>query len=96
MRVNNNDVSAYANPPVEEKLKGWLLNVYTAMEPTIGKLHEKEEELREKMAEGAISDPALLAQYQAVTSELSIARNAQSSVIKMFKDVDSTIVGNFR
>ncbi|MDN7934734.1 EscF/YscF/HrpA family type III secretion system needle major subunit [Burkholderia metallica] len=96
MRIDNMDMTNDSTRADEDVLNGFLVSIYAALEPGIGKLHKKEEELRKKMESGAISDPALLAQYQAVTSELSLARNAQSSVIKMFKDVDSTIVGNFR
>ncbi|MBR8313132.1 EscF/YscF/HrpA family type III secretion system needle major subunit [Burkholderia dolosa] len=96
MRVDNLDVTNLEDPTKPVELNGFLISIYAALEPTIGKLHTEEEKIRKEMESGAISDPALLARYQAVTSELSIARNAQSSVIKMFKDVDSGIVGNFR
>lgn len=64
-------------------------------------LFEREKELREKLAGNGeagsgSSDPTVLAEYQAAISEISILRNAQSSTVKAFKDMDATIVANFR
>lgn len=42
------------------------------------------------------SDPALLAAYQSKLSEYTLYRNAQSNIIKAYKDLDSSIVQNFR
>lgn len=42
------------------------------------------------------SDPQLLAQYQAALSEYTLYRNAQSNVVKVYKDVASAIITNFR
>ncbi|KVO87658.1 hypothetical protein WL21_04545 [Burkholderia ubonensis] len=95
MRVDNHSTRA-GDDPNPEDIKGFLVQVYDALNPMVTQLGEKELELREKMAEGGASDPAILAQYQAITSELAVARNAQSSMVKMYKDVDSGIIGNFR
>ncbi|KVD78005.1 type III secretion system protein PrgI [Burkholderia sp. ABCPW 14] len=42
------------------------------------------------------SDPTYLARYQEVMSEYNLYRNAQSSAVKAMKDIDSSIVSNFR
>lgn len=42
------------------------------------------------------SDPALLAAYQSLLSEYTLYRNAQSNVVKVYKDVGSAIIQNFR
>lgn len=42
------------------------------------------------------SDPALLAAYQSKLSEYTLYRNAQSNIVKAYKDLDSSIVQNFR
>lgn len=42
------------------------------------------------------SDPSKLATYQAVSSSYQIARQAQSSVVKMYKEVANSIISNFR
>ncbi|WP_071750567.1 type III secretion system needle complex protein [Burkholderia ubonensis] len=42
------------------------------------------------------SDPSALATYQMDMSEYNLYRNAQSSAVKSMKDIDSSIVSNFR
>jgi len=42
------------------------------------------------------SDPTLLADYQSKLSEYNLYRNAQSNVVKAFKDIDAAIIQNFR
>jgi len=42
------------------------------------------------------SDPTYLAQYQEIMSDYNLYRNAQTSSVKAMKDIDSSIVGNFR
>ncbi|MEN3029795.1 type III secretion system needle complex protein [Chromobacterium amazonense] len=42
------------------------------------------------------SDPQLLATYQSKLSEYNLYRNAQSNVVKVFKDIDAAIIQNFR
>jgi len=59
-------------------------------------LFAKEELARNALAAGGSSDPTKLAEYQALISEISILRNAQSSTVKVFKDMDASIVANFR
>lgn len=42
------------------------------------------------------SNPENLARYQSVLSEYTLYRNAQSNVVKTYKDVASAIITNFR
>jgi len=42
------------------------------------------------------SDPQKLAAYQGALSEYNLYRNAQTSSVKAMKDIDSSIVSNFR
>lgn len=42
------------------------------------------------------SDPEKLARYQSLLSEYTLYRNAQSNVVKTYKDVASAIITNFR
>lgn len=42
------------------------------------------------------SNPELLAKYQSRLSEYTLYRNAQSNVVKVYKDVASAIITNFR
>jgi type III secretion protein F len=40
--------------------------------------------------------PENLAKYQASLSEYNLYRNAQSNVVKVYKDIDAAIIQNFR
>ncbi|SDD38185.1 type III secretion protein F [Cupriavidus sp. YR651] len=75
---------------------GLMVSTAAAFEEGGAELFAREIELRKKLADGGSSDPTILAEYQAVISEVSILRNAQSSTVKVFKDMDATIVANFR
>ncbi|MBY0444997.1 MAG: type III secretion system needle complex protein [Burkholderiales bacterium] len=41
-------------------------------------------------------DPKNLAAYQSALSEYNLYRNAQSNVVKVYKDIDAAIIQNFR
>ena len=75
---------------------GLLVTTAKAFEDGAQDLLKREEEARKELAAGGSSDPTKLAEYQAIISEISIMRNAQSSTVKAFKDTDATIVANFR
>ncbi|HBA9550982.1 TPA: EscF/YscF/HrpA family type III secretion system needle major subunit [Escherichia coli] len=42
------------------------------------------------------SDPANLARYQARLQEYTLFRNAQTTTIKIYKDIGAAIIQNFR
>ena len=42
------------------------------------------------------SDPKLLAQYQSALSSYTLYRNAQSNVVKAFRDIDQSIIANYK
>lgn len=42
------------------------------------------------------SNPAVLATYQAKLQEYTLFRNAQTSTVKAYKDIGSSIIQNFR
>lgn len=76
---------------------GLLVSISKAFEKGGEQLFKDEKDMRDKLTdENGNSDPTKLAKYQALVSEVSILRNAQSSTVKLFKDVDATIVANFR
>jgi len=75
---------------------GLMVDTAQAFEAGAGTLFEDEKAARAALANGGSSDPTKLAEYQALISEISILRNAQSSTVKVFKDTDATIVANFR
>lgn len=49
-----------------------------------------------KTVQGNSSDPNALAHYQAVLSDYTLYRNAQSNTTKALKDIDSSTISNFR
>ncbi|STQ90243.1 type III secretion system major needle protein (YscF/MxiH/PrgI family) [Iodobacter fluviatilis] len=55
------------------------------------KLKEALEELQKNPGK-----PENLAAYQAALSEYNLYRNAQSNVVKVYKDIDAAIIQNFR
>jgi type III secretion protein F len=76
---------------------GLMVDTAKAFESGSGTLFADELAMRKKLSEkGESADPTNLAAYQALISEVSILRNAQSSTVKVFKDTDATIVANFR
>lgn len=42
------------------------------------------------------SNPANLASYQSALSEYTLYKNAQSNVVKSFRDIDQGIIANFK
>ncbi|POT59514.1 EscF/YscF/HrpA family type III secretion system needle major subunit [Citrobacter amalonaticus] len=42
------------------------------------------------------SDPKLLADYQSALSAYTLFRNAQSNVVKAFRDIDQAIIANYK
>ena len=42
------------------------------------------------------SDTKFLAEYQSALAEYTLYRNAQSNVVKAYKDLDSAIIQDFR
>jgi len=75
---------------------GLMIDTAQAFEVGAGTLFADEITQRADLTTNGTSDPTKLAKYQAIISEISILRNAQSSTVKVFKDMDATIVANFR
>ncbi|QBC42525.1 type III secretion system needle complex protein [Iodobacter fluviatilis] len=61
-----------------------VTNLQTALDAALKKLQDNP---------GA---PENLAAYQASLSEYNLYRNAQSNVVKVYKDIDAAIIQNFR
>ena len=45
---------------------------------------------------GDPSNPTFLAQYQSALSSYTLYRNAQSNVVKAFRDIDQAIIANYK
>ncbi|WP_407973164.1 type III secretion system needle filament subunit SctF (plasmid) [Burkholderia pyrrocinia] len=74
---------------------GYLTNLGTGFDAGVGELNS---ELSAALStlQTSPSDPTYLAQYQEIMSDYNLYRNAQTSSVKAMKDIDSSIVGNFR
>ncbi|ANI31742.1 type III secretion system needle complex proteinPrgI [Yersinia entomophaga] len=81
----------YATPPWE----GFLSEKSASFDTGVTSLNEELEKALASL-KGDPSDPMLLAQYQSRLSEYTLYRNAQSNVVKVYKDVGSAIITNFR
>ncbi|QZN94796.1 type III secretion system needle complex protein [Symbiopectobacterium purcellii] len=79
----------------ESTWNGFLSNKSSTFDNGVVELNsELELALKELAADP--SNPELLATYQSRLSEYTLYRNAQSNVVKVYKDVGSAIITNFR
>lgn len=74
---------------------GYIDNIKEGFDEGVKNLSEQLKKALEDLSSNP-SDPALLAAYQSKLSEYTLYRNAQSNIVKAFKDLDSSIVQNFR
>lgn len=76
-------------------LDSYLVNISESFFAGVGSLGAAMDVALKKLTESP-SDPSALAGYQAILSEYNLYRNAQTSSVKAMKDIDSSIVSNFR
>lgn len=74
---------------------GYLSNKSSTFDNGVKKLNSELESALDELASDP-SNPKLLAIYQSRLSEYTLYRNAQSNVVKVYKDVGSAIITNFR
>ncbi|MFT8209928.1 MAG: type III secretion system needle complex protein [Symbiopectobacterium sp.] len=74
---------------------GYLLNKSSTFDEGVTQLNSELELAIEELSKDP-SNPELLAIYQSRLSEYTLYRNAQSNVVKVYKDVGSAIITNFR
>ena len=74
---------------------GYLTNLSGQFDTGVATLNEKLKTALEELQKNP-GDPKNLAAYQAVLSEYNLYRNAQSNVVKVYKDIDAAIIQNFR
>lgn len=75
--------------------EGFIDKVSRKFDDGVLDLSQQTEEALDALSQNP-SDPALLAAYQSKLSEYTLYRNAQSNIVKAYKDLDSSIVQNFR
>lgn len=74
---------------------GFITRESEAMANGVEKSKTQLEEIKEKLRDNP-SDPSILAGYQAALSEYNLYRNAQSNMVKAYKDIGSSIITNFK
>lgn len=79
----------------DDKWNGFLSDSSAGFDKGVVELNASLDAALEKLKADP-SDPQNLAQYQSRLSEYTLYRNAQSNVVKVYKDVDSAIISNFR
>ncbi|RXP83686.1 type III secretion system needle complex protein [Escherichia coli] len=71
---------------------GYIMDISKQFDQGVDDLNQQVEKALEVLATNP-SDPKFLAEYQ---SAYTLYRNAQSNVVKAYKDLDSAIIQNFR
>ena len=74
---------------------GYIMDISKQFDQGVDDLNQQVEKALEDLATNP-SDPKFLAEYQSALSEYTLYRNAQSNVVKAYKDLDSAIIQNFR
>ena len=74
---------------------GYIMDISDQFDKGVDDLNEQVEKALEDLATNP-SDPQFLAKYQSTLAEYTLYRNAQSNVVKAYKDLDSAIIQNFR
>ncbi|EKR7174329.1 TPA: type III secretion system needle complex protein [Escherichia coli] len=74
---------------------GYIMDISKQFDQGVDDLNQQVEKALEDLATNP-SDPKFLAEYQSALDEYTLYRNAQSNVVKAYKDLDSAIIQNFR
>lgn len=74
---------------------GYIDNMSQTFDTGVINLQEQVEKALKNLSENP-SDPSLLATYQSKLYEYQLYRTAQSNTIKAFKDLDASIIQNYR
>lgn len=74
---------------------GYIMDISKQFDQGVDDLNQQVEKALEDLATNP-SDPKFLAEYQCALAEYTLYRNAQSNVVKAYKDLDSAIIQNFR
>ncbi|MGJ1034419.1 type III secretion system needle complex protein [Escherichia coli] len=74
---------------------GYIMDISKQFDQGVDDLNQQVEKALEDLATNP-SDPKFLAEYQSALAEYILYRNAQSNVVKAYKDLDSAIIQNFR
>lgn len=83
------------NRPTSGVWNGFLTEQSASFDAKVADLNEELEQALEDLANNS-SNPAYLAVYQRLSSDYQVYRQTQSSVVKSYKDVATSIISNFR
>ncbi len=72
---------------------GYIMDISKQFDQGVDDLNQQVEKALEDLATNP-SDPKFLAEYQSALAEYTLYRNAQSNVVKAYKDLDSAIIQN--
>lgn len=90
------DQTPTPKPPVLDLgFDAFLSELSTGFDDKVKDLNKKLQEALDLMQKDP-SNPAVLASYQAALSTYTLYRNAQSNTVKVYKDIASAIITNFR
>lgn len=91
--MSNENVPAVDKP--DWSWNGFLSDKSNGFDLGVTKLNEELQVALSELTKNP-SDPEFLAKYQSRLSEYTLYRNAQSNVVKVYKDVAAAIITNFR
>lgn len=74
---------------------GFLTGQAADMQEGVKEMKTQLEAAKKKLSSDP-SNPGVLAAYQSALSEYNLFRNAQSNMVKAYKDIGSSIVQNFK
>ncbi len=75
---------------------GFLTNLSSEFDEKVASLNADLQVALQELKGDGISDPQKLARYQSLSSDYQVYRQAQSGVVKSYKDVATSIISNFR
>lgn len=74
---------------------GYIMDISNQFDQGVDDLNQQVEKALEDLANQSLRHE-FLAEYQSALAEYTLYRNAQSNVVKAYKDLDSAIIQNFR
>ena len=93
--VNPNAKAQFESDTEKDVGNGFLMELSERFRENAKNLNIALTAALKKLTENS-SDPSALAEYQSALSQYTLYRNAQSSVVKAYKDVGAGIIANYR
>ena len=74
---------------------GYIMDISNQFDQGVDDLNQQVEKALEDLANQSLRHE-ISCRYQSALAEYTLYRNAQSNVVKAYKDLDSAIIQNFR